>query len=187
VHRATDITATHAAVKPRNLPPQSAYSSGLPGGLGLGALGGLTITVPAPASDFGNPGLVARYSVSLGITSKSPVLKPSSASGLEIVSGGAVAGLSVDTAEGVGGAVTCAFLNIEHPVNAQMHATAARAEVEFIIGAARARSWGSAKWSARRKLKRFPPPHARRNLAAGGIRRSPYEKIPTNMGRRKNF
>ncbi|MEI6604885.1 MAG: hypothetical protein WCP35_06225 [Verrucomicrobiota bacterium] len=110
----------------------------MPVGLVLGALGGVTITVPAPASAFGNAGLVARYSVSLGITSKSPVLKPSSSNGLVITSGAVVT--PAGTADVGGGAATGVFFIKAHPVNAHTQAMAARAEVAFIIGAARASS-----------------------------------------------
>ena len=45
-------------------------------------LGGLTMTVPEFGFGLGNEGLVGRYSDSLGSASISPVLKPSSGTGL---------------------------------------------------------------------------------------------------------
>ncbi|KAB2641756.1 MAG: hypothetical protein DVB25_00715 [Verrucomicrobia bacterium] len=112
--------------QPRGPCATIAYSPGLPDGLGLAALGGVTMTVPAAASVLDGAGWVALYSVSRGITSKSPVRKPSSSGGLGGASGVTAAG-GGSTAVG-GGAATCALLNAAQPTSEQAQAKAAIVE-----------------------------------------------------------
>ena len=106
----------------------------------------MTITVPVSALALGKEGWVARYSVSRGITSKLPVLKPSSAGGFGMGSGGTLGVSAVGAGVGAGVA-EWPFLKEAHPTSTQAQATAARVVGRIIIGVARTGSWDWQEWA----------------------------------------